>query len=109
MDTFSLFLESVSPTYNPLFPAEFQLPVTEPDINNRLESLCLSMTEHALGGECYHPHMLLHAWKSYQPSASTPWQELGGMRKTQEGKAEDREPHHTKHAPALHSSSFSER
>ncbi|OWK09229.1 SAMD4A, partial [Cervus elaphus hippelaphus] len=33
----------------PLSPAEFQLPVTEPDINNRLESLCLSMTEHALG------------------------------------------------------------
>lgn len=32
-----------------LSPAEFQLPVTEPDINNRLESLCLSMTEHALG------------------------------------------------------------
>lgn len=32
--------------------AEFQVPVTEPDINNRLESLCLSMTEHALGGEC---------------------------------------------------------
>uniref|UniRef100_A0A5F9DEG1 Sterile alpha motif domain containing 4A n=1 Tax=Oryctolagus cuniculus TaxID=9986 RepID=A0A5F9DEG1_RABIT len=30
-------------------PPEFQLPVTEPDINNRLESLCLSMTEHALG------------------------------------------------------------
>ncbi|XP_041131965.1 protein Smaug homolog 1-like isoform X2 [Polyodon spathula] len=29
--------------------AEFQVPVTEPDINNRLESLCLSMTEHALG------------------------------------------------------------
>ncbi|KAJ6652682.1 hypothetical protein lerEdw1_011167, partial [Lerista edwardsae] len=28
---------------------EFQAPVTEPDINNRLESLCLSMTEHALG------------------------------------------------------------
>ncbi|CAB1334837.1 unnamed protein product [Coregonus sp. 'balchen'] len=26
------------------------VPVTEPDINNRLESLCLSMTEHALGG-----------------------------------------------------------
>uniref|UniRef100_A0A8D0GK72 Protein Smaug homolog 1 n=1 Tax=Sphenodon punctatus TaxID=8508 RepID=A0A8D0GK72_SPHPU len=25
---------------------EFQVPVTEPDINNRLESLCLSMTEH---------------------------------------------------------------
>ncbi|KAL8168699.1 UNVERIFIED_CONTAM: hypothetical protein K2H54_012973, partial [Gekko kuhli] len=30
---------------------EFQIPVAEPDINNRLESLCLSMTEHALGGE----------------------------------------------------------
>ncbi|NWY65766.1 SMAG1 protein, partial [Erithacus rubecula] len=30
---------------------EFQVPVTEPDINNRLESLCLSMTEHALSGE----------------------------------------------------------
>ncbi|XP_033479758.1 protein Smaug homolog 1 isoform X3 [Epinephelus lanceolatus] len=28
--------------------ADLQLPVTEPDINNRLESLCLSMTEHAL-------------------------------------------------------------
>uniref|UniRef100_A0A452ULF0 Sterile alpha motif domain containing 4A n=1 Tax=Ursus maritimus TaxID=29073 RepID=A0A452ULF0_URSMA len=35
--------------HNPLSLAEFQLPVTEPDINNRLESLCLSMTEHALG------------------------------------------------------------
>ncbi|XP_041131967.1 protein Smaug homolog 1-like isoform X4 [Polyodon spathula] len=33
--------------------AEFQVPVTEPDINNRLESLCLSMTEHALGGDEY--------------------------------------------------------
>lgn len=32
--------------------ADLQLPVTEPDINNRLESLCLSMTEHALGGTC---------------------------------------------------------
>ncbi|TRY65217.1 hypothetical protein DNTS_002927 [Danionella cerebrum] len=30
--------------------AELHVPVTEPDINNRLESLCLSMTEHALGG-----------------------------------------------------------
>lgn len=30
---------------------DVQLPVTEPDINNRLESLCLSMTEHALGGK----------------------------------------------------------
>uniref|UniRef100_M4A611 Protein Smaug homolog 1 n=1 Tax=Xiphophorus maculatus TaxID=8083 RepID=M4A611_XIPMA len=28
---------------------DHQFPVTEPDINNRLESLCLSMTEHALG------------------------------------------------------------
>uniref|UniRef100_A0A2K6G8E7 Sterile alpha motif domain containing 4A n=1 Tax=Propithecus coquereli TaxID=379532 RepID=A0A2K6G8E7_PROCO len=35
--------------HNPVSPTEFQLPVTEPDINNRLESLCLSMTEHALG------------------------------------------------------------
>ncbi|XP_030418801.1 protein Smaug homolog 1 isoform X3 [Gopherus flavomarginatus] len=31
---------------------EFQVAVTEPDINNRLESLCLSMTEHALGESC---------------------------------------------------------
>uniref|UniRef100_A0A671VXL6 Protein Smaug homolog 1 n=1 Tax=Sparus aurata TaxID=8175 RepID=A0A671VXL6_SPAAU len=31
--------------------SDVQLPVTEPDINNRLESLCLSMTEHALGGK----------------------------------------------------------
>ncbi|CAJ0940346.1 unnamed protein product [Ranitomeya imitator] len=29
----------------------FQQPATEPDINNRLESLCLSMTEHALSGK----------------------------------------------------------
>ncbi|CAF87645.1 unnamed protein product, partial [Tetraodon nigroviridis] len=29
--------------------ADLPLPPTEPDINNRLESLCLSMTEHALG------------------------------------------------------------
>ncbi|KAM9466605.1 protein Smaug homolog 1 isoform 2-T2 [Clarias gariepinus] len=28
--------------------ADLQVPVTEPDINNRLESLCRSMTEHAL-------------------------------------------------------------
>ncbi|XP_068108484.1 protein Smaug homolog 1 isoform X3 [Hyperolius riggenbachi] len=28
---------------------DFQVAATEPDINNRLESLCLSMTEHALG------------------------------------------------------------
>ncbi|XP_036397888.1 protein Smaug homolog 1 isoform X3 [Megalops cyprinoides] len=30
---------------------DLQVAVTEPDINNRLESLCLSMTEHALGGK----------------------------------------------------------
>ncbi|XP_031436176.1 protein Smaug homolog 1 isoform X3 [Clupea harengus] len=29
--------------------SDSQVSVTEPDINNRLESLCLSMTEHALG------------------------------------------------------------
>uniref|UniRef100_A0A3P9HK89 Protein Smaug homolog 1 n=1 Tax=Oryzias latipes TaxID=8090 RepID=A0A3P9HK89_ORYLA len=29
--------------------SDIQFPTTEPDINNRLESLCLSMTEHALG------------------------------------------------------------
>uniref|UniRef100_A0A3Q3WMP3 Protein Smaug homolog 1 n=1 Tax=Mola mola TaxID=94237 RepID=A0A3Q3WMP3_MOLML len=34
--------------------ADLHLPVTEPDINNRLESLCLSMTEHALGGNMKH-------------------------------------------------------
>uniref|UniRef100_A0A3Q2QGA1 Protein Smaug homolog 1 n=1 Tax=Fundulus heteroclitus TaxID=8078 RepID=A0A3Q2QGA1_FUNHE len=33
--------------------ADHQFPVTEPDINNRLESLCLSMTEHALGGKAF--------------------------------------------------------
>uniref|UniRef100_A0A3P9CDC7 Protein Smaug homolog 1 n=1 Tax=Maylandia zebra TaxID=106582 RepID=A0A3P9CDC7_9CICH len=38
--------------------ADLQLPVTEPDINNRLESLCLSMTEHALGGMFFtDPHI----------------------------------------------------
>ncbi|XP_056123123.1 protein Smaug homolog 1 isoform X2 [Rhinichthys klamathensis goyatoka] len=41
---------------NPHTMAMFQqtdlhVPVTEPDINNRLESLCLSMTEHALGAD----------------------------------------------------------
>lgn len=46
----------------PLLPAEFQLPVTEPDINNRLESLCLSMTEHALGGQYVLPHTSGAAW-----------------------------------------------
>ncbi|KAF7645258.1 hypothetical protein LDENG_00207350 [Lucifuga dentata] len=39
-----------TPTHNAtLFQhADLQVAVTEPDINNRLESLCLSMTEHAL-------------------------------------------------------------
>ncbi|EPQ12304.1 Protein Smaug like protein 1 [Myotis brandtii] len=46
---------------------EFQLPVTEPDINNRLESLCLSMTEHALGGEC--PPGVSRARESHRPHA----------------------------------------
>uniref|UniRef100_A0A8C9YWR5 Protein Smaug homolog 1 n=1 Tax=Sander lucioperca TaxID=283035 RepID=A0A8C9YWR5_SANLU len=40
--------------------ADLQLPVTEPDINNRLESLCLSMTEHALGGNAQFLTRLLH-------------------------------------------------
>lgn len=35
--------------------------MTEPDINNRLESLCLSMTEHALGGESSSSHVTAHA------------------------------------------------
>uniref|UniRef100_A0AAY4AJW6 Protein Smaug homolog 1 n=1 Tax=Denticeps clupeoides TaxID=299321 RepID=A0AAY4AJW6_9TELE len=30
--------------------SDLPIPATEPDINNRLESLCLSMTEHALEG-----------------------------------------------------------
>ncbi|KAG2457857.1 SMAG1 protein, partial [Polypterus senegalus] len=34
--------------------AEFQSPATEPDINNRLESLCLSVTEHALDEKFEH-------------------------------------------------------
>uniref|UniRef100_A0A3Q2XLW4 Protein Smaug homolog 1 n=1 Tax=Hippocampus comes TaxID=109280 RepID=A0A3Q2XLW4_HIPCM len=42
--------------------ADLQLPVTEPDINNRLESLCLSMTEHALGGK---PHFHSHSMSSF--------------------------------------------
>lgn len=36
------------PVPHPLLHPDLQLSVTEPDINNRLESLCLSMTEHAL-------------------------------------------------------------
>uniref|UniRef100_A0AAY4AJW9 Protein Smaug homolog 1 n=1 Tax=Denticeps clupeoides TaxID=299321 RepID=A0AAY4AJW9_9TELE len=35
---------------NPHTMVMFQQSATEPDINNRLESLCLSMTEHALEG-----------------------------------------------------------
>lgn len=50
-----------------LSPAEFQVPVTEPDINNRLESLCLSMTEHALSGE----HSLLLGLFQHVQAAST--------------------------------------
>ncbi|KAB0395500.1 hypothetical protein E2I00_005608, partial [Balaenoptera physalus] len=51
---------------------EFQLPVTEPDINNRLESLCLSMTEHALGGECIFPawHCTPGRTPSHVPSST---------------------------------------
>ena len=56
---------------NPLSPAEFQLPVTEPDINNRLESLCLSMTEHALGGE-----RVLLAWHG-TPGRTTGHEDTG--------------------------------
>uniref|UniRef100_A0AAQ4RID0 Protein Smaug homolog 1 n=1 Tax=Gasterosteus aculeatus aculeatus TaxID=481459 RepID=A0AAQ4RID0_GASAC len=41
--------------------ADLQLPVTEPDINNRLESLCLSMTEHALGGKLPSDNMRRHS------------------------------------------------
>lgn len=51
----------------PFLPAEFQVPVTEPDINNRLESLCLSMTEHALSGE----HSLLLGLFQHVHAAST--------------------------------------
>ncbi|XP_061621115.1 protein Smaug homolog 1 isoform X4 [Phyllopteryx taeniolatus] len=42
--------------------ADLQLPVNEPDINNRLESLCLSMTEHALGGNTHFQsfHMIMN-------------------------------------------------
>lgn len=36
------------PVPHPLLHPDLQLSATEPDINNRLESLCLSMTEHAL-------------------------------------------------------------
>lgn len=63
----------------PFVPAEFQVPVTEPDINNRLESLCLSMTEHALSGE----HSLLlglfqhvHAASAEPPATPKSWDRL---------------------------------
>lgn len=36
------------PVPHPLLHPDLQLTATDPDINNRLESLCLSMTEHAL-------------------------------------------------------------
>lgn len=35
-----------------LVPSECQVPGADLEINPTLESLCLSMTEHALGGEC---------------------------------------------------------
>uniref|UniRef100_A0A3P9Q0A5 Protein Smaug homolog 1 n=1 Tax=Poecilia reticulata TaxID=8081 RepID=A0A3P9Q0A5_POERE len=48
--TRSLPVHTTPQTMVPFQQADHQFPVTEPDINNRLESLCLSMTEHALGG-----------------------------------------------------------
>ncbi|XP_035407422.1 protein Smaug homolog 1 isoform X1 [Cygnus atratus] len=48
---------------------EFQVPVTEPDINNRLESLCLSMTEHALSGE---HSLLLGLFQHVQAASAEP-------------------------------------
>lgn len=59
---------------NPLSLAEFQLPVTEPDINNRLESLCLSMTEHALGGEWVLPAFYGLTGRTTNHLLSTLWQ-----------------------------------
>nr|XP_043885841.1 protein Smaug homolog 1 isoform X2 [Solea senegalensis] len=47
--TRSLPVHTTPPTMLMFQQTDLQLPVTEPDINNRLESLCLSMTEHALG------------------------------------------------------------
>ncbi|XP_038124945.1 protein Smaug homolog 1 isoform X2 [Cyprinodon tularosa] len=47
--TRSLPVHTTPPTMVTFQQADHQFPVTEPDINNRLESLCLSMTEHALG------------------------------------------------------------
>lgn len=53
----------------PCLFAEFQVPVTEPDINNRLESLCLSMTEHALSGE---HSLLLGLFQHVQAASAEP-------------------------------------
>lgn len=39
---------------------ECQVPGADLEINPTLESLCLSMTEHALGGEC--PHQISRKW-----------------------------------------------
>ncbi|XP_043929503.1 protein Smaug homolog 1 [Protopterus annectens] len=60
---------------------EFQVPSIEPDINNRLESLCLSMTEHALGASlpCWNGQVSKSTWsmdtnclhKTHTPSVST--------------------------------------
>ncbi|XP_030633317.1 protein Smaug homolog 1 isoform X2 [Chanos chanos] len=47
--TRSLPVHTTPQTMVPFQQSDLQVPVTEPDINNRLESLCLSMTEHALG------------------------------------------------------------
>ncbi|XP_041665089.1 protein Smaug homolog 1 isoform X2 [Cheilinus undulatus] len=47
--TRSLPVHTTPQTMGMFHQADLQLPATEPDINNRLESLCLSMTEHALG------------------------------------------------------------
>uniref|UniRef100_A0A8C1GHU7 Protein Smaug homolog 1 n=1 Tax=Cyprinus carpio TaxID=7962 RepID=A0A8C1GHU7_CYPCA len=47
---------------------DLQVPVTEPDINNRLESLCLSMTEHALGGTTSTSSGQQPAWELCVPS-----------------------------------------
>lgn len=60
---------SPDPALLSLSLAEFQVPVTEPDINNRLESLCLSMTEHALSGE---HSLLLGLFQHVQAASAKP-------------------------------------
>uniref|UniRef100_A0A3B3UY19 Sterile alpha motif domain containing 4B n=1 Tax=Poecilia latipinna TaxID=48699 RepID=A0A3B3UY19_9TELE len=40
---------------------ECQVPGSDLEINPTLESLCLSMTEHALGGKCLHHTLAIHA------------------------------------------------